>query len=557
MPETIKASEQNLNNIFSDAYFFEIPQYQRPYAWNTEQVDDLLDDLLSAMDRDEQSPYFLGSIVLIKNERDPKSDVVDGQQRLTTLTMLFCVLRDLATGKDQTELDDFVRQQGNSARGTQDRWRLTVRERDKSFFCDNVQVHGSIEEFINKDSYLFSDSQQLFQSNIDFLNRKLSALGEARRKSFVDFVAQQCYLVVVTATDRDAAYRIFSVMNDRGLDLSPTDILKAKIIGEISTSSQDGYSQKWENIEERIGRDGFRDLFTHIRMIKLKTKLRTTLQQDFQDSVLVDVEGAEFIDNILEPYAGVYETLLDASYESSQGAEEVNRYLDYLRQLDNFDWFPPAMAFFLHCSADCEVLVRFIKDLERLAYGLFVWRANVNNRVNRYGEVLREIERGDDLFRIDSPLQLNAEEKSRFVSALDGQIYLQTPVRQTLLKRLDSLLAGTGAKYEHKVITVEHVLPQNPHGDSEWVAWFPDREIRDSWTHRLANLVLLSRRKNSSASNLNFQDKKEKYFKSGSISPFVLTTSVLNETEWTPEVLERRQRELIQELSREWRCIVP
>lgn len=556
MTETITAKEKTLNDVFSDKYFFEIPRYQRPYAWHTDQVDDLLDDLLSAMNRDEQSPYFLGSIVLIKNNRDPKSDVVDGQQRLTTLTMLFCVLRDLATGKDQIELDDFVRQLGSGPRGTQDRWRLTVRERDKNFFCDNIQSSGTIQNFIKKDGYNFSDSQKLFQSNISLLNRKLSALSENQRKSFVNFVVQQCYLVIVTATDRDSAYRIFSVMNDRGLDLSPTDILKANIIGEIPVANQDVYSQKWEDIEERIGRDGFRDLFAHIRMIKLKAKLRTTLQQDFQESILVDEDGGHFIDSVLEPYAGVYETLLDASYESSQGAEQVNNYLIYLRRLDNFDWFPPAMAFFWHCSENCGNLVRFVRDLERLAYGLFILRANVNKRVNRYGKVLREIERGDDLFRVDSALQLDVEEQAKVISALNGEIYLQTPIRRTLLERLDGLLADAGAKYERRVVTVEHVLPRNPSDGSVWLEWFPDQAIREMWTHRLANLILLSRRKNSAASNLDFVQKKERYFKSGRVAPFALATHVIQEKEWTPEVLERRQRDLLQLLRTEWRLSV-
>ncbi len=98
MPEILKASEQNLNAVFSDAYLFYIPVYQRPYAWSTEHVDELLDDLLDAMRRDSTSPYFLGSIVLVKNEGNSQSDVVDGQQRLTTLSMLFCVLRELAVG---------------------------------------------------------------------------------------------------------------------------------------------------------------------------------------------------------------------------------------------------------------------------------------------------------------------------------------------------------------------------------------------------------------------------------------------------------------------------
>ena len=554
MPEMIKASEQNLNAVFSDDYLFEIPLYQRPYAWTTEQVDELLDDLLNSMDRDAQSPYFLGSVVLIKDENDSRSAVVDGQQRLTTLTMLFCVLRELAAGNAQAELDGFVREAGNSLRGTQDRFRLSVRERDQDFFQANVQTRGAIAQFLTMDTATFSDSQKLIVANVNRLNRELAKLDHARRGSLERFIIQHCYLVVVTATDRDSAYRIFSVMNDRGLDLSPTDILKAEIIGEIAETSQDTYGQKWENIEERLGRDGFRDLFAHIRMIALKTKLRQTLQADFQDNVMKSIAGIDFIDNTVEPYASVYETLLEASYESTQDAENINDYLRHLGRLDNFDWIPPAMAFFRRNSNDRESLTRFTRDLERLAYGLFVRRANINERINRYADVLRTTERGDDLFQSNSPLQLSADEKAEILRGLDGQIYLQTAVvRRTLLVRLDSLLADTGASYTRTTITVEHVLPQNPRVDSEWMTWFPDDDERHGWTHRLANLVLLSRRKNTSASNWDFGRKKNEYFQRGVVAPFALTTQVVSESEWTPAVLQRRQQELLDALKKEWR----
>ena len=100
MKKTIKAEEQELKRIFSDDYLFEIPAYQRPYAWTTEQAAELLDDLLTVMGADgkmdDVSPYFLGSIVLIKDASRARAQVVDGQQRLTTLTILFCVLRELS-----------------------------------------------------------------------------------------------------------------------------------------------------------------------------------------------------------------------------------------------------------------------------------------------------------------------------------------------------------------------------------------------------------------------------------------------------------------------------
>jgi len=119
MKQTIEAKEQELKRIFSDGYLFEIPAYQRPYAWTTEQTAELLDDLLTAMDgnveMEEVSPYFLGSIVLIKDPTRALAEVVDGQQRLTTLTILFCVLRELSDDDGASaSLDKYVCERGTS-----------------------------------------------------------------------------------------------------------------------------------------------------------------------------------------------------------------------------------------------------------------------------------------------------------------------------------------------------------------------------------------------------------------------------------------------------------
>ena len=95
----IEAHERAIGDIFSDAYEFEIPPYQRPYAWEEEQARELLNDLLDAMDNRDASGglYFLGSIVLVKLPTEAQAKVIDGQQRLTTLTILLSVLRDLTT----------------------------------------------------------------------------------------------------------------------------------------------------------------------------------------------------------------------------------------------------------------------------------------------------------------------------------------------------------------------------------------------------------------------------------------------------------------------------
>ena len=171
MPATITAKEQNLDKIFSDDYVFNVPLYQRPYAWTTEQVDELLDDLTDAMKRDSE-PYFLGSVVLIKSDGDAKSEVVDGQQRLTTLTMLLCALRDLSDDpKIVQELDKRVWEIGDSLSGNEDRSRLSLRERDRNFFQQHVQKANSLDHFLKRDPVSFSDSQKRIFENVKYLRR--------------------------------------------------------------------------------------------------------------------------------------------------------------------------------------------------------------------------------------------------------------------------------------------------------------------------------------------------------------------------------------------------
>ena len=554
MPQFLKASEQNLRSVFDDEYLFEIPLYQRPYAWTTDEVDELLDDLFNSRIRDPKSPYFLGSIVLIKGDDQPESAVVDGQQRLTTLTMILCVLRELSeSDKQRDQLDNLVWQEGAELQGTEDRFRLSLRERDREFFETFVQRPGGIAGLMKRERAGYTDSELRITENVERIRHTLARIGEHERWQLAMFIVQMCYLVVVTATDRDAAYRIFSVMNDRGLDLSPTDILKAETIGELRRDEQGKYGEKWENLEERLGRDEFRELFVHIRMIYGKDKLRQTLQEGFRNEVLSKTNGREFIDGILEPYVRAYSMVRDATYESTKGVEEINRYLRYLGLLDNFDWIPPAMEYFRRHEAEPERLLEFLKCLDRLAYGLFVQRENVTGRINRYAEVLWEIEAGEDLFGPSSRMQLTDTEKLDIQQQLGGDVYLVTRARLALLLRLDGLLAGTGASYEFPIITVEHVLPQNPAEGSEWMDWFPKENVRQEWTHKLANLVLLNRRKNSEASNWEFGRKKTAYFSRKDVVPFALTVQVLAETEWTIDVLTRRQAELIEVLSREWR----
>ena len=553
MPEMIKASEQNINKIFSDDYQFEIPVFQRPYAWETEQIDELLDDLLYAMRREDQEDYFLGSVVLIKGDK-PNSQVVDGQQRLTTLTMLLCVLRELAEDNEiRNALDRRIRQQRDVLAGAEEVVRINLRAQDREFFYRNIQNGGRIDAFLTNTPKRETDSQERIFENVKRLHKALAALTQEERRRLAEFIIQRCYLVMVTTSNMTSAYRIFSVMNDRGLDLSATDILKAEVIGDIENpDAQRTYAGKWEDIEQELGRERFGDLFAYVRTIYARAKQRRSLEEEFREHVLKRHTATDFVDYVLDQYDDAYKSVLSLPGGNITSTPQLEACLRHLRRLDNNDWIPPAMAFFHRYPQDQAKLERFIKDLERLAYGLFLLRTYVTERIGRYAAVLGDIENGDAIWQENSSLQLQAKEKAGILDTLEGPIYTLPRVPRPLLMRLDSLLADAGVTHDHSIVSVEHVLPQNPAEGSKWLDDFSE-EQRDYWTHRLANLVLLSHRKNSSASNLEFDQKKNEYFRRGGVTTFALTIGVVDTTTWTPTVLEERQRDLVGRLKAEWR----
>ena len=555
----IVGKEFYLKHIFGDGFTFFIPRYQRPYAWSTEETEELLDDLWTAHVSDEspvhnKDPYFLGSIVLIKEEHQPTSEVIDGQQRLTTLTILMSVLRHLQPNNSDA-ISDYLRQKGKIFEGMKDEYRLTLRPQDAEFFKKHIQQEQGLAslELLNPAS-LRNDAQRNIRANALYLVEKLKIKQPQQLAAFTQFVVTKCLLVAVSTPDMESAYRIFSVMNDRGLDLSHSDILKAEVIGKIpSETDQDSYAKKWETAEENLGRTAFDDLFGHIRMIKVRQKLRTTTLKEIREHVKPGNDPIKFIDQQLTPYADALETLKDADYQSAQGAEKINAYLKWLNRLDNSDWIPPGLVAMAKHQNDPEWLGWFFMQLERLAACMMIMRYGINDRLDRYAEILQALEDSADDTALAAKLELTEAEKRKTFANLNGNLYELTKIRAYVLLRLDTMLSGGGAVYDYPIVTIEHVLPQNPKNASKWMEWFPEEAIREGWVHRLANLVLLSRKKNSEAQNFDFETKKETYFKSDKgVSPFVLTTQVLAQADWTPAFLQTRQETLLEKLKTLW-----
>lgn len=557
MSKKISGAEYPLSKIFSSEFEYVIPSYQRPYAWTQDQASELFDDLKSFYETEDEEGYFLGSIVLIKSEDKPRAEVIDGQQRLTTLTILFAAMACAHDGANRDELKGYIVEPGKRVEKIEPKPRLSLRERDRAFFRKYVQQFRLDDLSALDETAVENEAQRNIALNAKLLSDAIEKTFKTPDEviDFASFLTTRCYLVAVSTPNEMSAFRVFSVMNSRGLDLQPTDIVKADIIGKMKTEvERQAYNDKWEEMEVELSRDGFRDLFTYLRMIYAKEKAKRTLLEEFREHVLPrNPDPKAFVDDVLEPFARALEYIRNASYTATSHAETVNFYITWLNRIDNSDWIPPAMLFLRMYRNQPALLADFFARLERLAAYIHVCRIYVNERIEIYARLIAEIEDGLALDDMQS-IRLGAREKAEFREMLDSDVYGFTPRRRNyLLLRLDSFIGDGAATYDTKILTIEHVLPQTVAAGSEWAAWWPDPAGRAAWVHRLANLVPLNKKKNSAAQNYDFDRKCDTYFSgTKNVSSYALTSQVMSLDEWTPAVVAARQQTLLNVLVDRW-----
>ena len=559
MSNKITGKEYPLSKIFSADFEYHIPGYQRPYAWTEEETGILFDDLYEFFQTEAVDNYFLGSIVLIKDENKPHADVIDGQQRLTTLSILFSVMANsFHTEAYRNNCKKYLQEEGNILEGIAAQPRIFLRDWDQDFFSKYIQ-DIQLDALVQIDPVtLDTEAKRHIQKNCTVLREKFSEVfnDENDLLKFTQFILTRCFLVVVSTPNQESAFRVFSVMNSRGLDLLPTDIIKSMTIGKLPKDEEQKYTEKWEELENLTGRDGFNEVFTHTRTIFAKERPKKNLLDEFKEYVIKQTSPKSLVDEYLIPYTEAYVCLKNCDFSSTQNAEEINELLLWLNKTNNHDWMPPAIKFLTDHKNDSVYILWFIRKLERLASYLLVTAKDVNQRMERYKWILVEMESRPDN-NLTAPLEnieLTDWEKQQFIDALNGEIYSMTAKRRNyIIQRLDSFLSDGGATYNTKLFTIEHVLPQHPSADSEWMKLWPDTQTQRFWLNKIANLVPLTRQRNSAAQNYDFNTKKIKYFQSkNGTSSYTLTTQVINIAAWTPEVVEARQKDLEEIFISKW-----
>lgn len=570
MSSAFQASPISVGDLLTRSNLFQVPSFQRHYSWTTEQAERLLNDLLDASDDTDGKPlaeYFLGSIVLLENDHNRRNGlangtkfIIDGQQRLITITIILALLRDLTENKRRAKaLNHYVA--GTTKRLGVGRvklspMRIAIREHAQEFFRKYVQTQGSTLLEIDDETALDQAPTSCIASVRDELRPRLIDLGEETRDRLAKYLTEACILIEIVSSQIDRAFAIFSVINDTGKKLTLTEILKAQIIGELPEEKRVGHLDKWTAFEASLDKR-FEPFFGHLRTAFGKNQ-KAIINEiiDIRDET---GSSETFMKNVFIPYATNMTRIFgtDTVEPSVAPSQEMKRYFSYWQWLNHDGWVAPVLRWLDKNPTGTQETTAFFSAFDQLLYGLVLLGHGHNKRVTRMRRILRAIDSGEILNR-DSGLYLTSVEQSQALYNASNNLYSRSQVtcRLILLRLNDELLLQQGKTplinpNAPNDSTIEHILPRKPSQESQWRDWFSDPDVREYCTNSLGNFLLISDDTNSKLRNFEFARKHELIFDSDDLSNFPLTQQIASYKTWEPrDVIERNENflELVSEM---------
>ena len=571
MATEIKCEKKVIREIFNMWYC--IPDYQRAYVWDTDQVRDLLDDTISAYRENKEAQYFLGSMVLKINEKSENNvsyteyELLDGQQRITMVFLILACMRDMLTDypQYQNSLAGFVYQAEDAILQQPERMRIifNIRSDVRDFVNEHIKpLHGTC------DSALLKDKMQAKDVNISIRNMANAMLVaheflEENKSDIIGYLSyflNKVLMIYVATEELQDAFQLFTVLNNRGVKLSSSDILKAENLKELSAADRTFWATRWEEMETYFGED-FDKFLSHIRTILVKKKQTTTLLKEFDEFVYSNQEydrtqkkyvprtpilrrGRDTFE-LLYSYYHTYQEVFDTDHSVVTGDYEITNYLKLMETGFGADyWIAPVLDYYRKYRR--RGFVAFLKALDRKLSADWITAATPTVRMENVNAILREIEASQDSAALLQSKTFTIN-KSDFERVINGDIYGRSFAKYLLLK-LDLIYRGSSTPMIPQAIaSIEHILPRNPSADSQWVKDFSAAE-REEWTNKLGNLVLISRRKNTSQGNRDYVEKKEKYFEKN-IEMFPNSIRIYqNYPEWKLSDLKKNHSDVVTEL---------
>lgn len=521
MPTTIEVNKQSVETLLGSGKSkpFVIPEYQRPYAWTDEQVETLFEDLweftATSGGTEREGSYFLGSVVSYENE-DGEQEIIDGQQRITSLFLLLRAIytKLVATPASErtAEANNFIGKiepaiwRTNKLTGTVDYKNILLTSRvvnnDGNEILRSILETGCADENA-KDNY--SKNYRYFQELFD----KHSAENPLMVYQFIYALLNQAILLPITADTQDTALTIFSTLNDRGMPLSDADIFKAKIYNQLEPEDKKAFIERWKDLDEQAtdANESIQQLFYYnmfyYRALEQDTKTTTPgVRKYYAANKFERLYKPELIDTLfvilnLWKVVNKGEEIEDEAWSKNM---KIKQTLDTLSSYPNEFWKYPVVIYYVCYRNEENFEARFALFLNKLLMEL----------MTKYLMIPTINAVKPDILKLNSAIVASDVPTFEFKNIDLAQLepYIQNPNRNAVRMLLKTLAYEQQNELLPAKWEIEHIFPQ------KWQTnYFPgesDATIKEKIEH-IGNKLPFEKKLNIVADNGYFGKKKKEY----------------------------------------------
>lgn len=546
MTQGLRAQESTLSDLLCTGMEMAMPPYQRSYSWEASEAQALLSDLHDASESGES--HFIGAIVLVK-EASGRYLIVDGQQRLTTLTILLSVLRDTETDTDRKDqIHSMIADDESDNPGP--KWRISLNHIDGPYLREAIQYRGAaLKKDVEPND---SESQRRMTRNLDSFISSVRNMSPEAQRELADTIKNRILLVKVIVEDWDGGYNVFRVLNTRGKAPNTHDIIKTDLLenANLTPEEAEAYSREWSEHESKLSGSGFDDLLNQISTLYARKTRKGA--SEFRKAVINRSIGGtrEFLSKELPAYVDAYVTISTGTGEFGNLTKPITECLNHLRLIDHQLWRAPALKFLVNHNGSPEIALSFFRSLERFAYGAMMAITEQRHRQRRYQKIADNADNPRALLADSGPLALSREERREISNRLRSRFGAFAQRRAIALRMNAEIDGGIPLGPDHGA-TVEHVLPKNLPDDSPWHHAWPNQSVHRDLVDTIGNFALLSQSANQKADNLSFQEKKALYFANGK-PEYALTSDIEDKVAWTPDVTRNRTEHLSKIMENTW-----
>ena len=551
----------NYLQLIGNGKTYRVPPYQRDYAWTEDAWEDFWNDVLD-LRRQPEARHYMGALV-VQGQSDREFTIIDGQQRLATLSILsLAVIDKLHRMADQGSDEERNRERAKELRnrfiGEKDpaslieHSRLNLSRTDDAFYQDYlVQLRTPLNpRGLPRSNAPLWECFRYFAERLDALD-DVQEDGEAIARILSETTARGLLFILITVEDEFDAYTVFETLNARGLELTTADLLKNFLFSKVCVPSDlDALQRRWQALIATVTQERFSDFLRYHLLCEQAGIRKERLFKLMRDRVTTSQQVFDLLSD-LEDRAELFSALADSNHEFWMERPEAKQYIRDLMLFRARQVTPLLFAAWEKFSPDD--FIRVLKLASVVSFRYLVSRRNPNKLESVYPDAAKAILDG----HAGRPGAVFARLRPIYVD--DGTfesnfaVYSINPRgRKKLLKyilcRLEEDAGGIARDPEAEPASIEHIFPQNPSGD--WADAFSPME-QEAAGNRIGNTTLLESAVNRNIGSASYAEKRPAYERSA----YALTQQIaeMAPEEWTFAFMEKRQQHLAQRAVQVWR----